>query len=142
MKPPLEGHFSPVHISRKSFDATSADSNGFCGFCGFQKRKKYKHCCLNKPVGTIKPSSAIGTLDEVLHPKPRVSKLAIMRILQDGINNPKLVEKLREGLRKNWTFGKLKEMETSEIVERLKSIDADFGIASFKEDAGSPRRGG
>jgi len=103
---------------------------------GFQKRKKYKHCCLNKPIGTIKPSSAIGTLDEVLQPQtPRVSKLAIMRILQDGINNPKLDEKLREGLRKNWTFGKLKEMETSEIVERLKSIDADFEIASFKEDA-------
>jgi len=110
--------------------------------CPCGSGKKYKHCCLNKPVGTIKPSSAIGTLDEVLHPKPRVSKLAIMRILQDGINNPKLDEKLRGGLRKNWTFGKLKEMETSEIVERLKSIDAGFEIASFKEDAGSPRRCG
>lgn len=103
--------------------------------CPCGSGKKYKHCCLNKPVGTIKPSSAIGNLDEILHPKPRISKLAIMRILQDEIDNPKLDEHLREGLQDRWTFGKLKEMETSEIVERLKSIDSDFEIARFKEDA-------
>jgi len=105
--------------------------------CPCGSGKKYKHCCLNKPIGRLKPSSAIGNLDEVLRPQtPRVSKLAIMRILQDGIDNPKLDKSMREGLLKRWTFGKLKEMETSEIVERLKSIDADFEIARFKEDAG------
>lgn len=104
--------------------------------CPCGSGKKYKYCCLNKPAGTIKPSSVIGNLDEVLGlPKPRTSKLSIMRILQNGIDNPKLDEHLRAGLLKRWTFGKLKEMETSEIVERLKSIDADFEIARFKEDA-------
>ena len=98
--------------------------------CPCGSGKKYKHCCLNKETGSI------GNIEEVLHSQtPRVSVLAILRSMQDDLEDPRTNAQLKEHLRKRWTLGKVEQMETSEIVKRLDAMNIGFEIERFKEDA-------
>jgi hypothetical protein len=125
---------SPVHIpyalSGRPEQIVMSRKIGRNDPCPCGSGKKYKRCCLNKDAGSI------GNIEEVLHNQtPRVSVLAILRSMQDDLQDPGTDAQLKEHLRKRWTLGKVEQMETSEIVKRLDAMKIGFEIEHFKEDA-------
>ncbi|MDO8726124.1 MAG: SEC-C metal-binding domain-containing protein [Candidatus Methanoperedens sp.] len=104
---------------------------------------KYKRCCLNTKSVTINKTTSKSE-------GPVVSRLAIMKFEQRLIDNPKQLESLTKESEKHfnrtdisfkdfilqkWNLNKVKKMSTSEIIEKLQSLNINFEIEQFKEQA-------
>lgn len=111
--------------------------------CPCGSGKKYKRCCLNSQRATV--NKTIPKPE-----KPLVSPLALMRFEQRLTDNPKQLEKISEEVAKyrddksinlkdfilgSWNLNKVRKMSTSEIIEKLKSLNVNFEVESFKKQA-------
>lgn len=75
--------------------------------------------------------------------RPQVSRLAIMRYIQDLSEDEEQMEKLvedfgllsKDSILRAWTLNKVREMSTPEIIEKLGSLDIEFDERSFRERA-------
>jgi hypothetical protein len=116
--------------------------------CPCGSGKKYKHCCLGSKVVTINQTTINQTTSK--SEKPVVSPLAIMRFEQKLQDKPEELEQIgkqiekqygnknicfKDFILKSWNLNKVRKMSTSEIIEKLKSINIDFEIERFKEQA-------
>ena len=111
--------------------------------CPCGSGKKYKNCCLGRKVATVDRTTSKPE-------KPGVSRLAIMKFQQKLQDKPEQLEKLCEQIGKfsddkdicfkdfileSWTLKKVRKMGTSEIIEKLESMNIDFEIERFKKQA-------
>jgi len=111
--------------------------------CPCGSGKKYKHCCLGKKTATIDRSPSEPE-------KPGISRLAMMRFQQKLHEKPEKLEKMGKEIEKysadrdicfkdfilqSWTLNKVRKMSTSEIIEKLESMNVDFEIERFKKQA-------
>lgn len=111
--------------------------------CPCGSGKKYKHCCLGKKGATINRTTSKSE-------KPVVSRLAIMRFEQKLQDKPEELEKIgkeiekysddkdinfKDFILKSWNLNKVRDMSTSEIIEKLESMNIDFEIERFKKQA-------
>jgi len=80
--------------------------------------------------------------------KPSIGRLAILRIIKEAEENPRLLRKLKKGFRafhpgesfedfiaSGWDRHKLREMSTEDIIAKLRSFDVMFDEDVFKEKA-------
>lgn len=111
--------------------------------CPCGSGKKYKHCCMgNKAAATNLTTSKSEA--------PAINRLAIMKFEQKLQDNPDQLEKIGKELKKysgdrdmdfkefilrNWSLDKVRKMSTSEIIEKLQSMNIDFEIERFKKQA-------
>ncbi|MHC1754476.1 MAG: YecA family protein [Methanosarcina sp.] len=111
--------------------------------CPCGSGKKYKHCCLgNKAAGTNLTTSKSEA--------PVINRLAIMRFEHKLQDNPEQLEEIgkelenysgdrdmdfKEFILRSWSIDKVKKMSTSEIIEKLQSMNIDFEIERFKKQA-------
>lgn len=101
---------------------------------------KYKRCCLNNKSVTINKNTSKSE-------GPVVGRLAIMRFEQRLHDNPKQLESMTKETEKyfnrrdisfkdfilqSWNLNKVRKMSSSEIVEKLKSMNIEFEIEQFK----------
>ncbi|MFQ5887636.1 MAG: SEC-C metal-binding domain-containing protein [Candidatus Hydrothermarchaeales archaeon] len=111
--------------------------------CPCGSGKKYKRCCLNKK----------DLLEEEIlqDEKPPISRLALVRFEEELKDNPELWKNFGEILKELdpsrsikdfedflfecWDIIKVREMSTSEIIEKLKSMNIDFETERFKKQA-------
>jgi len=122
--------------------------------CPCGSGKKYKHCCLGRSkVVTGNQTTIKQTTINQAAPKSEksgISLLGIMRFEQKLQEKPEGLEQISKQFEKysdlkdisfkdfileSWNFNKLKKMSTSEIIEKLKSMNVDFEIERFKEQA-------
>jgi len=111
--------------------------------CPCGSGKKYKHCCLGSKVATINRTPLKSE-------KQVISPLALMRFEQKLQNNPKELEQISKEFEKysgdkdicfkafileSWNLNKVRKMSTSEIIEKLESMNVDFEIEHFKKQA-------
>lgn len=111
--------------------------------CPCGSGKKYKHCCSGSKAAVI---NRIISASE----KPVISQLAIMRFEQKLQENPKQLEQIGKKIEKyskdkdisfedfilkSWSLNKVRQMSTSEIIEKLESMNIDFEIERFKKQA-------
>lgn len=111
--------------------------------CPCGSGKKYKNCCLGS-------KAAAKNLTPSKSEAPVVNRLAIMRFEQKLKDNPKQLEQIRKEVKKysndrnmdikdfierSWSLDKIRKMSTSEIIEKLKSMNIDFEIEHFKKQA-------
>jgi tetratricopeptide (TPR) repeat protein len=111
--------------------------------CPCGSGKKYKHCCLGKKAATINRTTSKSE-------KPVISQLAIMRFEQKLHDNPEELEKIgkeiekysdnkdinfKDFIQRSWSLDKIRKMSTSEIIEKLKSMNIDFETEHFKKQA-------
>jgi hypothetical protein len=111
--------------------------------CPCGSGKKYKHCCFGSKAATINLTTSKSE-------KPVISRLAIMRVEQKLQDNPKQLEQVskeiekrsgdreisfKEFILKSWNLNKIRKMSTSEIIDKLESMDIDFEIERFKKQA-------
>lgn len=117
--------------------------------CPCGSGKKYKHCCLGKKAA----DANLTTSKSKTSPKseaPVINRLAIMRFEQKLQDNPEELEKIgkelekysgdrdvdfKEFIQRMWSIDKVKKMSTSEIIEKLQSMNIDFEIERFKKQA-------
>lgn len=111
--------------------------------CPCGSGKKYKHCCLGNKAAAVNLTTSKSEA-------PVISRLAIMRFEQKLQDNPKELEQIGKEIEKysgdrdinfkdfilrSWNLDKVKKMSTSEIIEKLKSMNIDFEIERFKKQA-------
>ncbi|AKB75356.1 hypothetical protein MSLAZ_2095 [Methanosarcina lacustris Z-7289] len=115
--------------------------------CPCGSGKKYKNCCLGRKVAT---TNQITSKPE----KQGISQLAIMRFQQKLQEKPEELEKIGKQIGKQigkysddqdtsfkdfilggWTLKKVRKMSTSDIIEKLESMNIDFEIERFKKQA-------
>jgi tetratricopeptide (TPR) repeat protein len=111
--------------------------------CPCGSGKKYKRCCLGKKGVTISKTTSKSE-------EPFVSRLALMRFEQRLHDNPRQLEKINKEIEKyyddkgiefkdfilkSWNFDKVRKMNTSEIIEKLRSMNINFEIERFKKQA-------
>lgn len=107
--------------------------------CPCGSGKKYKRCCLGKAV-----NNPILPQEE----KPSIGRLSLTRYRQDLKDNPEALKKFSKKLsfkqfrrnfeafiRKTWDIQKVRQMDTKEIIEKLKAMNVDFDIELFKKQA-------
>ena len=108
--------------------------------CPCGSGKKYKHCCLKKKKGTISNESSQNTK------RPSISRLTIVRAVEDVREDPELMRKygersnelhpetdFEEYLLMLWDREKLRKMNTEEIIDKLRSMNIEFDKTRFKE---------
>jgi uncharacterized protein YchJ len=112
--------------------------------CPCGSGKKYKHCCLGSKVNTINRATSKSEV-------PAMSPLAIMRFQQKLQDNPKQLELIGKEIEKKysgdkdinfkdfilrgWNPDKVRKMSTSEIIQKLESMNVDFETERFKKQA-------
>jgi len=111
--------------------------------CPCGSGKKYKNCCLGSKVAPVNRTPSKPE-------KPGVSRLAIMRFQQKLQDKPEELEKIGKQIGKHsgdrdisfkdfilesWTLKKVRKMSTSEIIEKLESMNIDFETERFKKQA-------
>ena len=111
--------------------------------CPCGSGKKYKNCCLGRKVATVNRTPSKPE-------KPGVSRLAIMRFQQKLQDKPEQLNKIckevgkysddkdiffKDFILESWTLKKVRKMSTSEIIEKLESMNIDFEIERFKKQA-------
>lgn len=111
--------------------------------CPCGSGKKYKNCCIGSKVATVDRTTSKPE-------KPGVSRLAIMRFQQKLQEKPGQLEKIgkevgkysddkdisfKDFILESWTLKKVRKMSTSEIIEKLESMNIDFEIERFKKQA-------
>jgi hypothetical protein len=112
--------------------------------CPCGSGKKYKHCCIGRKPAEInrKTSKFEG---------PAMSRLAIMRFEQKLQDDPKQLEQIGKEIEKkyssnkdinfkdfilrSWNLDKVRKMSTSEIIEKLESMNVDFEPERLKKQA-------
>jgi hypothetical protein len=115
--------------------------------CPCGSGKKYKHCCLgSKAAATNLTASKSETTSK--SEAPSINQLAIMRFEQRLQNNPKELEQIskevekysndkdinfKDFIQRSWSLDKIRKMSTSEIIEKLKSMNIDFETEHFKK---------
>lgn len=122
--------------------------------CPCGSGKKYKHCCLGRSKVVTGNQTPIKQTP-IIQASPKseksdISMLAIMRFEQKLQEKPEGLEQIskqfeeysdlkdisfKDFILESWNFNKLKKMGTSEIIEKLKSMNVDFEIERFKEQA-------
>lgn len=132
--------------------------------CPCGSGKKYKHCCLGRskvvtgnqtPIKQTPITRTPTKQTPIIQASPKseksdISMLAIMRFEQKLQEKPEGLEQIskqfeeysdlkdisfKDFILESWNFNKLKKMGTSEIIEKLKSMNVDFEIERFKEQA-------
>jgi hypothetical protein len=111
--------------------------------CPCGSGKKYKHCCLGSKAAAIDRTTSKPEA-------PGISPLTIMRFEQQLQDNPKQLEQIskevenrfgdidinfKDFIQRSWNSDKVRKMSTSEIIEKLKSMNIDFDIERFKKQA-------
>ena len=111
--------------------------------CPCGSGKKYKNCCLGSKVDTVNQTTSKPE-------KPDINMLAIMRFQQKLQDNPEQLEQMGKQIEKSsgdkdisfkdfilqsWSLNKVRMMSTSEIIEKLESLNVDFEIERFKKQA-------
>jgi len=102
--------------------------------CPCGSGKKYKRCCL--PLGRIPTVPTKGS-------DWPVSRLAIARHIEYFNRNPEQLGKIgsiiwrfvSRGLDDRWTLGKVRKMDTNEIIGKLRSLGIKFEVEEFKRQA-------
>ncbi len=105
--------------------------------CSCGSGKKYKRCCLGKPVTEYTEPKAA---------KAPIGRLSIMRSMHVFKAEPKLMDKLNKIVPRNiagesfnefyenvWDDEKVRKMGTAEIIKKLESINVEFNLERFKE---------
>ena len=123
--------------------------------CPCGSGKKYKHCCLGSKAAdanliTSKSKTISKSKTTSKSEAPAISRLGIMRFEQKLQDNPEQLEKIgkelekyssdrdmdfKEFIQRMWSIDKVKKMSTSEIIEKLQSMNVDFEIERFKKQA-------
>ncbi len=108
--------------------------------CPCGSGKKYKRCCLDMKKPVIEKSIPIPEI-------PSISPLALMRFQDDLMEDNEKFENISKDLEKNrkislrnsilerWNLKKIRQMTTSEIIDKLKSMNLRFEIEEFKNQA-------
>jgi len=111
--------------------------------CPCGSGKKYKHCCLGGKATDVNLTTSKSEA-------PVINRLAIMRFEQKLQDNPEQLEEIGKELEKysgdrdidfkefilrSWSIDKVRKMSTSEIIEKLQSMNIDFEIDRFKKQA-------
>jgi predicted nucleic acid-binding protein len=111
--------------------------------CPCGSGKKYKRCCLGNKRVTINKTTSNSE-------ESFVSRLALMRLRQRLYDNPEQLEQIdgeiekyyddksvsfKDFIIRSWSLNKVRKMSTSEIIEKLESMDIDFEIERFKKQA-------
>jgi hypothetical protein len=117
--------------------------------CPCGSGKKYKHCCLGSKAADVNLTASKSETTSKSE-APAINRLAIMRFEQKLQDNPEQLEKIGKELEKYsgdrdmdfkdfiqrmWSIDKLRKMSTSEIIEKLQSMNIDFEIERFKKQA-------
>lgn len=111
--------------------------------CPCGSGKKYKHCCLGSKATDVNLTTSKSEA-------PVINRLAIMKFEQKLQDNPEQLEKIGKELEKysgdrdidfkefilrSWSIDKVRKISTSEIIEKLQSMNIDFEIERFKKQA-------
>ncbi|KPQ41360.1 MAG: hypothetical protein MPEBLZ_04098 [Candidatus Methanoperedens nitroreducens] len=109
--------------------------------CPCGSGKKYKRCCSDSKKNIIKEETP-------KYEDPHIGRLALVRFGQDLIDEPEELIKiskeleesynmksLKDSLLEAWNINKVREMSTSDIIEKLKSMNLNFDIEEFKKQA-------
>lgn len=117
--------------------------------CPCGSGKKYKYCCLGKKAADANLTTSKSKTTSKSE-APAISRLGIMRFEQKLQDNPEQLEKIGKELEKyssdrdmdfkefilrSWSIDKVSKMSTSEIIEKLQSMNIDFEIERFKKQA-------
>jgi len=112
--------------------------------CPCGSGKKYKQCC----YGKVTTANRITLKSEEPYIEPQISRLAIMRQEQKLQSNPEELGRIsdefenyygnksisfKDFILSSWNQNKLRKMSTSEIIEKLKSLNVNFDIEQFKK---------
>lgn len=103
--------------------------------------KNTKRCCSDSKKNIIKEETP-------KYEDPHIGRLALVRFGQDLIDEPEELIKiskeleesynmksLKDSLLEAWNINKVREMSTSDIIEKLKSMNLNFDIEEFKKQA-------